>query len=144
MKDRSKKFANHGEDLWYSRAFGPKRNLMSLSFKFQPLEGLKMTKYEFAVMLKYHMFEEMEEEFKDKGFEPEMLFIMKDELSDLDLIEWVYDLEMPYGTYTTHLVTRIKDAEEGDENGKWKDVTEKFKTDFLDICEPKPISRAQQ
>jgi len=49
LKDRGRKFSNGEEDLWYSRAFGPKRNLMSLSFKFQPLDGLKMTKYEFAV-----------------------------------------------------------------------------------------------
>ena len=41
-------------------------------------------------------------------------------------------------------MTRVKDAEEGDENGNWKDVTEKFKNDFRNICEPKPISRAQQ
>jgi uncharacterized protein YegJ (DUF2314 family) len=67
---------------------------------------------------------------------------MQDEISDLDLIEWSYEVEIPYGTYTCRLMTRLKDAEEGDEAGKWKDVSEKFKDDFRDLCEPKPISRA--
>ncbi len=36
---------------------------MSLSFKFQPLDGLKLTKYQFAVAIKYTMFPEMQDEF---------------------------------------------------------------------------------
>jgi hypothetical protein len=144
LKNRGAKFTVHSEELWYSRAFGPKRNLMNVSFKFQPLEGMKFTKYQFAVAVNYQMFEEMQEAFRGKGFDPEMLFVMQDEISDLDLMEGIYECEMPYGTYTCQLMTRVKDAEEGDENGNWKDVTEKFKDDFRNICEPKPISRAQQ
>jgi len=92
--------------------------------------------------MNYKMFEEMQFEFGGKGFDPDMLFIMQDEISDLDLIEWSYEVEIPYGTYTCCLMTRLKDAEEGDEAGKWKDVSEKFKDDFRNLCEPKPISRA--
>ncbi|MFO0117625.1 MAG: hypothetical protein ACK521_08425 [bacterium] len=48
--------------LWYNRAFGPLRNVMTMTFYFSPGSSIKM-QARYFVELMYEPFPEMEEEF---------------------------------------------------------------------------------
>ena len=64
MKDRNKKKADHEEIDWYEKAFGKKRNIMSLQITYTPhYEDGKKGNFDFFVKLNYKMYPEMMEEF---------------------------------------------------------------------------------
>ena len=50
--------------LWYNRAFGPLRNVMTMTFYFSPGSSIKM-QARYFVELMYEPFPEMEEEFPE-------------------------------------------------------------------------------
>lgn len=61
LKDRS---VEQDDDmkLWYSRAFGPLRNIMTVTWSFRPGTAVR-TASRYFVDLTYEIFPELEEEF---------------------------------------------------------------------------------
>lgn len=39
LKDKREQYPDSEHELWYARAFGPKRNLMTITFKYTPLDS---------------------------------------------------------------------------------------------------------
>lgn len=110
------------------------------------MDGTKWLKAEFAAHIKYHMYEEMASEFKDRlhQFAPVMYVPMPVLLRDPDCTQFEdIELDLPYGTYECEMVYRTAGADENEEAGQWKPCTDKFK-EFTHDNEPKPISRAEQ
>lgn len=66
--------------LWYSRAFGPLRNIMNITMSFTKQSTIQ-TECKYFVELTYEMFPEIQEEFPD-------LYFKKTEL--IELMERVY------------------------------------------------------
>ncbi len=70
LKDRFKIYTieheKEQEELWYQRAFGKMRNMMSVELSFTPpAENFPPGKFMFFAKLNYKIFEELKEEFKD-------------------------------------------------------------------------------
>ena len=59
--------ASSEEEDWYCRAFGPKRNFMTVRIKYAPIDGLFKAKRIWFVIVKYKMFDEMVKEFAEEG-----------------------------------------------------------------------------
>lgn len=67
LKDKAVR-AEEDEIEWYDMAFGKKRNIMRIKFRYLPApsaneKAAKQTKFEFVVKFEYQMFPELEEEF---------------------------------------------------------------------------------
>jgi hypothetical protein len=105
LKDRSAPPVNRElEDdmkLWYNRAFGPLRNIMTMRFRFSPGSSVKM-QARYFVELSYEPFPEMEEEFpagtKFAKIEIFEMFEQADE-DDPNRKTWQLVLDRPYGDY---------------------------------------------
>ena len=56
-------------------------------------------------------------------------------------MEYVLELDRPWGNYKVNLLYRKKDAEEGDEGFDLAELTEDWVKDyFMDTVEPEPVS----
>lgn len=126
LKNRNVRASNEEED-WYCRAFGPKRNFMSIRIKYAPIDGLFKLKRNWFVIIKYKMFDEMIKEIAEEGmkFESVMTIALQEEIGDTELTDYSAKLELPYGTYDCTLVFRLASAVEGDENWELKEPDKK-------------------
>lgn len=145
LKNRDVRPSSDEED-WYNRAFGPKRNFMTLRIKYAPLDGMFKQKRHWFAVIKYKIFEEMVKECEEEGmkFESNMVIQLDEEISDLEIPEWSKRFDLPYGTFEIVLQWRYQSSVEGDENWPLKDAEPKCLPFFNSSSEPKPISRQQQ
>ncbi len=100
LKNKNVRASSEEED-WYCRAFGPKRNFMTVRIKYAPIDGIFKAKRNWFVIIKYKMFDEMVKEIAEEGmkFENNMTIELKEEIGDTDLPDYSSRLELPYGTY---------------------------------------------
>ena len=100
LKDRFKE-QTEDEKLWYNRAFGPLRNIMTIKIRFRPpVDKVAPKKFNFFAKINYTMFPEMGEEFSERDFPVSELYKLEVDHDDPDLPEYFIELERPYGTYT--------------------------------------------
>ena len=87
------------EEHWYEQAFGTKQNMMRVKIGFMPeaKEHLKKGKNEIYAEVEYHMFEEMEGEFKRTDYKEKET--IKLEAIEYDQGNYFFEkiLERPYG-----------------------------------------------
>jgi len=143
LKDRS---VEQDDDmkLWYSRAFGPLRNIMTISWSLRP--GPKfITKTRFFIDLTYEMFPELEAEF-GQNYMPRHQLIEMQEYNDEDIPNakmWKAEIDMPYGNYSAKLMFYGSGSEEGGQE-ELIENTEMYDKYIAVYQEPKPISAAEQ
>lgn len=114
LKDRNKVYNNEGEQEWYEKAYGKKRNIMKYNMSLQP-EVHTTSKFRYFAEIQYTMFPEHHTEFKH---------LKQDELAKfhVELIEDEYTpnyfesfIELPFGTLTSKLVCKLV----GEEDSKY-------------------------
>lgn len=144
LKDKSHDRQTEDELEWYERAFGAKRNIMSVFAKFAPPENPSYNKCDWFAQIKFTMFEELAEEFRGRKHTETFLMPLERDISELDLPEWYSEMEMPYGHVDVKLMFRMNaETEEGEEQ-KMQDAPETTNDFFNPRLEPKPISRTEQ
>lgn len=108
------------EELWYDRAFGPLRNIMRIKFHFNPLPGKIEPKFKFVVKLTYNMYPEFVEEFGSDQYPAESLIELEEDYDENDNIEFLNQVDVPYGDFKTEILFKQKSAEEGEEGFELK------------------------
>jgi hypothetical protein len=136
--------------LWYSRAFGPLRNMMNISvdFSFDKVKDGVKTHAKFFCELTYTMFPEVQEEYPELHFEQKELIELRPNQDDdpAGKVRTFYlELQRPYGDYKA--VGKMMAADEDGDGGSAENIIDlppQLKQYFKHMCEPKPISAAEQ
>lgn len=144
LKDRSKPPTEDEKD-WYDKAFGLKRNVMTLKVRYFPYtlrEQAKKGLCDFFAVINYKMYSEMEDEFNPSAYEEEFkaqLFVEEGEESD-NLV-FRYEIELPYGDVKCNVLIRPKNrsALEEEENKLIEPPPNELEYISVSI-EPEPIS----
>ena len=149
LKDRFKPQEEESQ-LWYSRAFGPQRNMMKVKLSFTPPPGtVDYNAVAFYAKVNYTMFSEMQEgEFKDELAKYEYNdFIKLDKSDGGEIVSYGLVLEMPYGLcspkiYSKEIPKGGAEPTAAELAVEPQEVPEDFSKEYFNKkCTPEPISR---